>query len=60
MRPEEMLRRSLRYEEALLRNYLGYARQADRELAYVFMELMQQQHQRVQKLKLILRKYCPP
>lgn len=61
MCPEDLLRRSLRYEEALMRNYMSYARQAgSRELTYLFMELMQQQQQRVQKLRLALKSYCPP
>jgi rubrerythrin len=61
MGSKEMLQRSITYEEALLRNYLGYSRQTDStEIGDLFEKLAEEKSTHIDELKTMLEKFCTP
>lgn len=61
MGTNEMLKRSVTYEEALLRNYKEYAKKSDStEIGDLFTQLVSEKEQQLARLKGMLKRYCKP
>lgn len=61
MGTNEMLQRSITYEEAILRNYIQYAEQTkDTEIGDLFAQLIQEKRLQVERIKVMLKRYCKP
>lgn len=53
--------KAIRYEEALLRNYINYAKDAgDTELGRLFLDLAQETQQHINKLRAAYKTRCKP
>lgn len=61
MGTNEMLQRSIAYEESVLRNYTQYAKQAEEtDAGVLFAELAKEKAVHLEKLKAMLKSYCKP
>lgn len=61
MGTNEMLQRSVTYEEAVLRNYKQYAQQSQgTEIGDLFAQLVQEKTVQIEKLRAMLKRYCKP
>lgn len=61
MNTNEMLQRSVTYEEAMLRNYKKFAQQAENtEVGDLFSLLTKEKEAQIEKMKSLLKRYCKP
>lgn len=61
MGTNEMLQRSIAYEEAVLRNYKQYAKQAETtDVGELFAQLAKEKAVHLEKLKAMQKSYCKP
>jgi len=61
MGTNDMLQRAIAYEEAILRNYRQYAKQAENtDAGALFAQLAEEKAVQLQKLKDMLKSYCKP
>ncbi len=61
MGTSDMLKRSITYEEGILRNYKQYALQADAtDVGELFKQLAEEKSDQLNRLKSMLKRYCKP
>lgn len=61
MSTNEMLKRSITYEEGTLRNYKQYAVQAEAtDVGELFKQLIEEKTDQLNRLKSMLKRYCKP
>jgi rubrerythrin len=61
MGTHDMLKRSITYEEGILRNYLQYAVQAEgTDIGELFKQLAVEKKEHLAMLRSMLQRYCKP
>jgi len=61
MGTNDMLKRSITYEEGILRNYRQYAAQAEAtDVGELFRQLAEEKSGQLGRLKTMLKRYCKP
>ena len=61
MGTNEMLKRSITYEEGTLRNYKQYALQAEAtDVGELFKQLAEEKSEQLNRLRNMLKRYCKP